>query len=117
VRSCVPSLLTGFAFWALTAWAPSAQAQALIDPTRPPDFLAVTPLHTQRTFHLTAILIARDRRLAVINGVTLAVGASLAGATVLGISPDSVRLRLPSGRLDRLTLYPTHMRTALRSPR
>ncbi|MHB1543797.1 MAG: MSHA biogenesis protein MshK [Gammaproteobacteria bacterium] len=117
MRSCVPNLLTWVVLSALLGWAPTAQAQRLIDPTRPPDFIASTPLHPTTTFELTAILISRHRRLAVINGVALDVGATLAGATVLAIRPDAVRLRLPSGRLVRLTLYPTHMRTALRSPR
>lgn len=91
------------------------EARPLPDPTRPPDFHALAPLHPAKAFHLTAILIAPHRRLATVNGLTVQVGTRVAGATVLAISPDSVRLRLPSGRLERLTLYPTHMRTAPRS--
>lgn len=116
MRSCVPSLLAAIAGSVLAASTLAAQAQVVIDPTRPPDIVASARPHAATRFNLTAILISPDRRLAVINGVALRVGASLAGATVLGIGPDAVRLRLPSGHLIRLTLYPPHMRTALRSP-
>ncbi len=117
MRYCVPSLLAWMALATLTGGVATALAREPIDPTRPPDFIAPLRAHPKTGFELTAILIARDRRWAVINGVSLGVGGSLAGARILAIHPDTVRLRLPSGRLKRLTLYPLHMRTALRPPR
>ncbi len=116
MRYSVLSLLGGLALSALTGWVVSASAQSIIDPTRPPDFVASAPSAAKPRFRLTAILIARDRRLAVINGVIVGVGASLPSAKVLGISPDAVRLRLRSGRLMLLSLYPSHLRTALGPP-
>ena len=63
------------------------------------------------------ILISQDRRLAVIDGVVVAVGDEVAGRVVSRIDPDGVVLREPSGRYVRVPVRPGPNGTAdLRKP-
>ncbi len=70
-------------------------AGALEDPTRPPGLpppaaaAAAPPPHYQ----LTSILIAQQRRIAVVNGRQVQVGDRVDGARVEAIAPDRVTLR------------------------
>lgn len=63
------------------------------------------------------ILISKDRRLAVIDGVVVGVGDEVAGRIVSKIDPDAVVFREPSGRHVRVPVRPGPNGTAdLRKP-
>lgn len=102
------------------AWACSAQAQALPDPTRPPAQMAApavtgvngvagapgTPDASRPT--LQSVLIARlpgGRRVAVIDGQTLRVGDKFQGAVLASVSDNQAVLLRGSDR-QVLRLYP-----------
>ena len=81
----------------------------LPDPTRPSSALGdggddgvATGVHG---LVLQSVLIAPQRRLAVINGKTLAVGERIGEATVVAIRPQDVVLKRPSGEFT-LRLVP-----------
>lgn len=76
--------------------ASSTSVVALRDPTRPPADPTISrsaESHTVQHWNLSSILISPQRRIAVINGRSLQVGQSLAGARVLSIEADQVVLR------------------------
>ena len=73
----------------------SAAAAVLPDPTRPPGRLdgAAVAAPADDNWQLGSILIAAQRRVAVINGRPLTVGEQISGARVVAIEPGRVRLR------------------------
>jgi MSHA biogenesis protein MshK len=76
-------------------WLPLA-AGALDDPMRPPTAAAPGSRKAgpvEPGFALTSTTIARERRVAVINGKSVAQGDSVGGAEVVEILPTQVRLR------------------------
>lgn len=87
-------------------------AASLPDPTRPPQrFLAPAasgPIVAD-DWQLGSILIAPQRRVAVINGRSLSVGSQVSGAKVVAIEADQVRLRRGNREfvLDLLPKRPT----------
>lgn len=87
-------------------------AASLPDPTRPPQrFIAPaasSPVVTD-SWQLGSILIAPQRRVAVINGRPLSVGDKVGGAKVVAIEPGQVRLKRGSRviMLDLLPVRPT----------
>lgn len=87
-------------------------AASLSDPTRPPQRffapLASGPV-VQKSWQLGSILIAPQRRVAVINGRPLSVGDRVSGAKVVAIESDRVRLQQGSREfvLDLLPKRPT----------
>lgn len=84
--------------------ASAAAAQELPDPTERTRRLgAAHGEATSTSWVLESTLVAADRRLAVINDVTVAVGDSVDGAQVMAIDPYSVRLRA-EGRVIELKL-------------
>jgi len=77
----------------LTAVLPAAQGDELLrDPTRPPQ---VREKAKQRAapFAVSAIFVAGERRVAVVNGQIAGVGDEVAGASVTNITPNAVTLR------------------------
>lgn len=90
-------------------WLYEARAAAeLPDPTRPPLFTtarvrAAAPAKPQLVLQLT--LISPDRQIAMINGQTYPLGASIEGAVITQIRPYEVTLRR-SGRETRLRFFP-----------
>ena len=94
-----------------------AKASRIPDPMRPPPFAAVPKRNTPVPYRLTSVLIAPDRRIATINGRRLGLGDHLGDATVLRIEPSRVVLRLGTGGIMVLTLYPALLRSSARSPR
>jgi MSHA biogenesis protein MshK len=97
--ACV--VVAGFA--ALAAL--QASAQALVDPTRPPnapsgeaDAIPVGP-------QLQSILIASNRRLAIIDGTTVTVGGMVGEAKVVRITETEVTLQ-NGDETAVLKLYP-----------
>lgn len=70
-------------------------AVALEDPMRPPMPVAPRRVVTaDEGFALTSTYIARERRAAVINGKTVAVGDHVGEAKVIEILPTQARLQL-----------------------
>lgn len=61
----------------------------LDDPTRPSGYTAAA---TQQILQLDSVLISPSRKVAVINGTAVSVGEKVAGATVLAIGEQQVKL-------------------------
>jgi len=89
----------------------AAQAQPLVDPTRPPNVSAsqaAGPAAGEAApgpLRVESILIAPGRRLAVVGGRTVSVGGKLDDATVVEIAETHVLLR-QGAEMKRLPLYP-----------
>jgi len=82
-----------------------AVAQPLVDPTKPPadpGVAAVAGLPAGPRLH--SVIIAPGRRLAVIDGQTVTVGARLGEATVVQISESEVVLKR-GDEVERLTMF------------
>ena len=104
-RRCV--LLAG----ALLVLAPGVFAQALVDPTRPPDAAPVLGSAVSAGAarpQLQSVLVSNrpgGRRLAVIDGRSVREGDKVGGAVVVGIGEASVMLRRGK-TLETLRLTP-----------
>lgn len=86
---------------ALFALPTLASAQALPDPTQRTSMHRATSAAPAPTrWVLQSTLVAEDRRVAVINGRTVAVGGTVDGARVTDIQPYVVRLRTADGTLE-----------------
>lgn len=80
--------------WVLPALMATSQAQALEDPTRPPDFRAAPSATAEiKQYSLDSIVIGPDRRVAVIDGTARREGEQFNGKTLVRIYPDRVKLR------------------------
>lgn len=94
------------------AAAQAAWAAPFADPTRPPapvdGVQSGTPAQGPR---LESVLIAPDRRVAVINGQQVVVGARVAGGEVVRISESEVVIRGAEG-IQTLKLVPEVRRPA-----
>jgi hypothetical protein len=115
-----PALLAGALVTLLTTievallWPSTAFAEStLADPTRPPDVIETTTTteSTRSSLHLTAILVAKGRRVAVINGEPVQNGDTVQDAEVLAIRRDRVLLKTSTGELT-LRLLATTLETA-----
>jgi len=95
---------------AATLIAGAAQAAPFADPTQPPVFQA-GEVATPAGPRLESILIAPDRRLAVINGQQVTVGSRVGTAAVLRITETEVVLRSAEGE-QKLKLFPELARDA-----
>ncbi len=77
-----------------------AQAEVLDDPMRPPGYAlagAGKKVTAKKGWHLSAIRIDGNRRLAIINGRMVEIGAWVNKARVQEILPQRVRLKGPQG--------------------
>lgn len=94
------------------ACATAVHAAPFADPTRPPvvadDGNAMASTQGPR---LESVLIAPDRRIAVISGQQVVVGARVGGSEVLRITESEVVLRGPQGE-QTLKLVPENRRPA-----
>jgi MSHA biogenesis protein MshK len=97
---------------ALSAALPAlAQTATLSDPTRPPNASmagaagAASDPATPAGPRLQSVLISPDRKLAIIDGETVALGGSVGGATLVQITETGVTLRR-GAEVTRLELYP-----------
>lgn len=82
-----------------------ASAQALVDPTRPPNAPAGEADAAPGGSQLQSILIAANRRIAIINGVTVGLGGMVGEAKVVRITETEVTL-LKGDEKEVLKLYP-----------
>ena len=87
-----------------TLFAGVASASELRDPTKPPQHRksAQQPAAITR-YSLDSILVSDSRRIAVINGISTAVGERVGNATVKRIARDRVLLEL-NGKTQTLVL-------------
>ncbi|MBX9963616.1 MAG: MSHA biogenesis protein MshK [Burkholderiales bacterium] len=96
---------------ALAASVHGAWAETLPDPTRPPAFLFAPadgdgpPAEASGGLVLQSVLIAPNRRSAIIGGRTLSVGDRLGDFTLVRVSEGEVQLRGPEGART-LKLFP-----------
>ncbi|HET6725137.1 MAG TPA: hypothetical protein VFH85_03945 [Gammaproteobacteria bacterium] len=95
---------------ALAIVATGAFAGSFHDPMRP-DYGVTHSSRTSHSWHLSSILVAPHRRLAMINGESVSVGDRVDGATVAAILPGVVKLR-KAGRVITIELIPTTIKTA-----
>ncbi len=87
---------------------PPAAGQALSDPTRPPgagDALGAGDAALPAASRLQSVLISRARRVAVIDGKTVAIGDKVGDATLVAIAETQVTLKRGEER-ETLKLYP-----------
>lgn len=89
------------------------------DPTQPPAHLAgpdeggAPPIEVARPrWQLSAVIVAGQRRVAVINGRSVALGASIAGARLLAVEADGVTMEHENRRI-RLKLPPAEGKTVM----
>jgi MSHA biogenesis protein MshK len=85
----------------------AAFGQGLVDPTRPPDAMAIQPSvgAEAASGRLESILLSPRRKIAVIDGTPVPLGGRIGDATLVSIAPTKVVLR--EGGMDRvLQLYP-----------
>ena len=97
----------GALFLAGVAWtAVTARAQALVDPTRPPNAPVGGEMpEANGGTQLQSILIASNRKLAIINGTTVPLGGMVGEAKVVKITETEVTLR-KGDETEVLRLYP-----------
>ena len=93
---------------------------ALDDPTRPPGNAASKAASRQvenqtRRWELSSTLVSPGRRTAVLNGYVVSVGDRIAGATVLAIEPNRVRIK-DRGREVTLVMLNQQVKTPSRQP-
>ncbi|HEX2649837.1 MAG TPA: MSHA biogenesis protein MshK [Burkholderiales bacterium] len=82
-----------------------ASAQGLVDPTRPPNAPAGEADAAQSGTQLQSILIASNRRVAVINGAPVGLGGMVGEAKVIRINETEVTLQ-KGDEIEVLKLYP-----------
>jgi len=89
----------------------SLQAQ-LDDPTLPPNVASISVKNAdeQVIWNLSSILISSQRSIAIINGQSVKVGDTLAGARIKSISETVVKLK-HRGKTISLELFPVTVKT------
>ncbi|MDR3477046.1 MAG: hypothetical protein P4M14_03355 [Gammaproteobacteria bacterium] len=81
----------------------SSMTQAeMQDPTKPP-LQQLIPVGVHNGYVLTAIMISKDKTVAVINGKVVHIGDEIDNAKVTAINSNTVELEAPNGNLT-LTL-------------
>lgn len=96
-----------FLMAALLAAGSAPASDALVDPTRPTALSAARPeraefarVETGPRWRLQSTLVARERRLAVINGRSVRLGGTIDGATLREVRADGVVLDAGGRRID-----------------
>jgi hypothetical protein len=82
-----------------------ARAQGLSDPMRPPEVSGALAAGQPSSAGLQAVITSPDRKLAVIDGAVVPLGAPVRGATLDGLS-DSVAVLKKDGERDVLLMHP-----------
>jgi MSHA biogenesis protein MshK len=104
-----------FSWLALLVALPAlAQNAGLSDPTRPPEgsqLAAPAAPGMPAGPRLQSVLLSLDRKLAIIDGQTVALGGTVGDATLIQISETKVTLRRGT-QLTTLELYPGVVRSA-----
>ena len=71
----------------------------LLDPTRPALSQVPPSSGLEQITGLEAIIISKNTRFAIFNGLTLRVGMPFAGFRVVAITPNTVHLEGPDGKM------------------
>lgn len=89
---------------------------ALQDPTRPPNNIQGEAIVSPALFVLNEVVIGRDRRIAVINGLNKKVGDEILGERITAIHENTVQLEGSGGKITLFLfdnnikqLSPSHM--------
>lgn len=90
---------------ALAAGASSSLAAPFADPTRPPSIVEGGKREPGGP-RLESVLIAPDRRVAVISGQQVSIGSRIGDGEVIGITESEVRIRRPGGEESLKLLTP-----------
>jgi hypothetical protein len=92
-----------------------ARAQQMSDPMRPPDAATASGaiVSAARTSGLQAVITSPGRKLALIDGSVVPLGATVKGATLAGVS-DSVAVLRKNGDRDVLLMHPNIEKTPAR---
>ncbi len=100
----------------LLAGETAASAAPLGDPMRP-YYLGTsrTVTEAKTAWQVQSILISPERRIAVVNGKSLAVGDSIGNATVTAIEPYVVTIE-HQGKQTQLLLTPKSVKTQAETP-
>lgn len=98
--------LIKFSVLVLAVVAGIQNAWALVDPTEPPAANESSVVEQAGDLHLSSILIASDRRLAVLDGQFVTEGDEVAGYKVTAIEPGELVLESSQG-IKRLSLLPS----------
>jgi len=93
--------LFGLVFFLTAA---GALAAPFADPTRPPASLGGDGDESVAGPRLQSVLIAPDRRVAVISGEQVTIGSRFRGGSVVRITESEVRIRRPGGE-ESLKLF------------
>ncbi len=94
----------------IAACSGAALAAPFADPTRPPA-LDAERSEVPAGPRVESILIAPDRRIAVISGQQVTIGSRIGDGEVVRISESEVRIRKPGGE-ESLKLFTTQARRA-----
>ncbi len=92
----------------LTAWPLSSDAQAMNDPTRPPESVLSTVPGSEEQVGaplLQSVMLSRTERSAIIGGELVKLGGKYRDARVISITETEVVLRSAHG-IETLRLYP-----------
>lgn len=82
---------------------PSASDALLRDPTRPPGFISGDTGFIS-AWQLDAVIIARERSIAIINGEPIKIGEQIKGNKLIDIKPYSVQLEGVDGKITLFLL-------------
>lgn len=94
----------------LLGFLPTAGAESDRDPTRPYSAPSVvSPGGKTSAFNVSAILVSKARRIAIVNGQRVTEGDSINGAIVVEINKDALRLNL-NGKELTTRLLPAGLR-------
>ena len=93
----------------------TAPAQVLSDPMRPPAFGASSGSEQASGPRLQSTLLSHGRRLAIIDGQTVALGGKVGDATLVDIAPTQVLLRR-GAETETLPLLPAAEKKPSRQP-
>lgn len=100
----------------LSAAASGALAAPFADPTRPPGAIEGERAAAAGGPRLESVLIAPDRRIAVINGQEVTIGSRFGDGEVVRITEDEVLIRKADGEAS-LKLFPGEARRPAATPK
>ena len=90
----------------------AARGAPFADPTRPPGQVDAVDGGTESAIRVESILIAPDRRIAVVNGREVTVGSEVGGGRVVRIKETEVVVRGTDGSEETLKLFAPLVRRA-----
>src|ERR1700722_13225834 len=71
----------------------------LVDPTPPPPNIHGETIMSPSSFVLNGVIIAPNRKIAIINGIYKKIGDQILGEDITAINQNTVQLKGPSGKI------------------